>query len=299
MDVLASPVNPPAVHMLSSRGIKLAPVVGRSRTVEVFITVDSIFNPIFVNEGAISGSRDVIFSAPVTMATGVEKVPIGREISDVRCGTSEYTQCGTVWLPRTPNGDKFIDLHRIYLWVYYSKAELVGTMCQSVDIRNSVEHLERLRGCRVVEGFVQILLIDRASEENYTNISFPELREITGYLFLYRVNGLKTLEHLFPNLAVIRGHTLFYNYALVAFEVLSLQRIGLHSLTDILRGAVRFEKNPLLCFVHTIEWDLIAKNGKGEHYITVSTHLFLLNALDTCRDFCLDVGPRMLTGLTQ
>jgi hypothetical protein len=37
------------------------------------------------------------------------------------------------------------------------------------------------------------------------------------------------------------------------------QELGLYSLTDILRGGVRIEKNPLLCFVDTVNWDLIAK----------------------------------------
>jgi hypothetical protein len=40
-----------------------------------------------------------------------------------------------------------------------------------------------------------------------------------------------------------------------------LQELGLYSLTDILRGGVRIEKNPLLCFVDTVNWDLIAKEG--------------------------------------
>ncbi|KAJ4434420.1 hypothetical protein ANN_22982 [Periplaneta americana] len=39
--------------------------------------------------------------------------------------------------------------------------------------------------------------------------------------------------------------------------------LGLYSLTDILRGGVRIEKNPLLCFVDTVEWDMIAKAGHG------------------------------------
>jgi hypothetical protein len=39
------------------------------------------------------------------------------------------------------------------------------------------------------------------------------------------------------------------------------QELGLYSLTDILRGGVRIEKNPLLCFVDTVNWDLIAKVG--------------------------------------
>ncbi|XP_011864735.1 PREDICTED: insulin-like receptor isoform X2 [Vollenhovia emeryi] len=140
-------------------------------------------------------------------------------------------------------------------------------VCQSIDIRNSVSQFSKLEGCRVVEGFIQILLIDRAEQSAYANLSFPDLVEITGYLILYRVNGLRAVGHLFPNLTVIRGHSLFINYALVAFEMMHLQEIGLHSLTNILRGSVRFEKNPTLCYVDTIDWDMIAKAGKGGHFI--------------------------------
>lgn len=38
----------------------------------------------------------------------------------------------------------------------------------------------------MVEGFVQILLLYNGNYSAYANISFPELVEITGYLFLYR-----------------------------------------------------------------------------------------------------------------
>ncbi|XP_066590355.1 insulin-like receptor isoform X2 [Prorops nasuta] len=150
----------------------------------------------------------------------------------------------------------------------YTLGPSTGKVCQSIDIRNSVNQFSRLKGCRVVEGFVQILLIDRADDSAYANLTFPELVEITGYLVLYRVNGLRSVGHLFPNLTVIRGHSLFINYALVAFEMMHLQEIGLTSLTDIQRGSVRFEKNPALCYVDTIEWDVIAKAGKGEHVIS-------------------------------
>jgi hypothetical protein len=92
-----------------------------------------------------------------------------------------------------------------------------------VDIRNSVEAFRRLSDCRVVEGFVQIVLIDHATESSFANLSFPHLREITHYLLLYRVNGLRSLRDMFPNLAVIRGETLFLNYALVVFEMIHLQ----------------------------------------------------------------------------
>lgn len=59
-------------------------------------------------------------------------------------------------------------------------------MCQSVDIRNNVSNFYKLKGCRMVEGYVQILLFDNAKPSEFANISFPELKEITGYLLLYR-----------------------------------------------------------------------------------------------------------------
>lgn len=67
-----------------------------------------------------------------------------------------------------------------------SRTSFSVTVCQSIDIRNSVRYFSRLKGCRLVEGFVQILLIDNAEPSEYANISFPELKEITGYLLLYR-----------------------------------------------------------------------------------------------------------------
>lgn len=125
---------------------------------------------------------------------------------------------------------------------------------------------EKLADCEVVEGFVQILLFDNFNESSFANITFPQLTEITDYLLLFRVNGLKTLSHMFPNLAVIRGQNLFFNYALVIFEMMNLQDIGLYSLTDITRGLVRIDKNPSLCFVNSIDWELIV-HEKGDNFI--------------------------------
>lgn len=138
-------------------------------------------------------------------------------------------------------------------------------VCQSVDIRNSVENFNKLTDCTVVEGFVHITLIDHAEAENYTNITFPKLREIHGYLLLYRVNGLRSLSTLFPNLAVIRGHELMVNYALIIYEMQNLNDIGLISLMSIVRGSVRIEKNPVLCYVDTIDWSYISHSG-DEHF---------------------------------
>ena len=54
----------------------------------------------------------------------------------------------------------------------------------------------------MVEGFVHILLMDNYIKEDFVNITFPLLVEITDYLMLYRINGILSLHQLFPNLAV-------------------------------------------------------------------------------------------------
>ncbi|XP_046665495.1 insulin-like receptor isoform X2 [Homalodisca vitripennis] len=140
-------------------------------------------------------------------------------------------------------------------------------ICPSVDIRNSVEKLELLRGCRVVEGHVHIVLMERPEEADFRNVSLPELREITDYLMFYRVMGIQSVGQLFPNLTLIRGHTLFADYALVLYEVFDLSEVALTSLARVTRGAVRIEKNPSLCYVNTVNWDLIAKWDTLKNYV--------------------------------
>lgn len=135
-----------------------------------------------------------------------------------------------------------------------------------MDIRNTLDTFERLKGCHVVEGFVQILLFDNVNETELAAISFPKLTEITDYLLLYRVNGLRSVGQLFPNLSVIRGHTTFFSYSLVIFEMSTLQEIALYSLTDVTHGLIRIDKNPSLCFVNSIDWDRIAHES-GDHFI--------------------------------
>ena len=100
-------------------------------------------------------------------------------------------------------------------------------ICQSIDIRNSASGFGIMKDCRVIEGFLQIVLIENNSETDFQPITFPKLREITGYLLLYRVNGLKTLSNLFPNLEVIRGNILLTDYAFMVYEMQNLQEVSI------------------------------------------------------------------------
>ncbi|XP_059362480.1 insulin-like growth factor 1 receptor isoform X2 [Carassius carassius] len=137
-----------------------------------------------------------------------------------------------------------------------------GEVCgPHIDIRNDISEFKKLENCTVVEGYLQILLIgdknNNLNQEHFRTLSFPKLNMVTDYLLLFRVSGLDSLSMLFPNLSVIRGRNLFYNYALVIFEMTSLKDIGLYNLRNITRGAIRIEKNPELCYLDSVDWSLI------------------------------------------
>uniref|UniRef100_A0A7N8YD95 receptor protein-tyrosine kinase n=1 Tax=Mastacembelus armatus TaxID=205130 RepID=A0A7N8YD95_9TELE len=139
----------------------------------------------------------------------------------------------------------------------------------NMDIRNNVTNLQTLKDCTVIEGHLKILLMFRTKPEDFRGLSFPKLTVVTDYLLLFRVYGLESLSDLFPNLTVIRGNNLFFNYALVVFEMLQLREIGLHSLMNITRGAVRIEKNPDLCYLSTLDWSKILDSVE-DNYIMVN-----------------------------
>ncbi|XP_034445106.1 insulin-like growth factor 1a receptor [Hippoglossus hippoglossus] len=149
-----------------------------------------------------------------------------------------------------------LSVSTVCIWPTY------GEICgPSIDIRNDISEFKRLENCTVVEGYLQILLINDKTNnihpEAFSSLSFPKLTVITDYLLLFRVSGLDSLSMLFPNLSVIRGRQLFYNYALVIYEMTSLKDIGLYNLRNITRGALRIEKNPELCYLDSVDWSLI------------------------------------------
>lgn len=147
--------------------------------------------------------------------------------------------------------------------VAWSRAKV----CQSVDIRNNISQFFLLENCTVIEGHLQILLLFKTKSEDFRDLSFPMLTLITDYLLLFRVYGLESLRKLFPNLTVIRGTRLFFNYALVIFEMVHMREIGLYNLMNITRGAVRIEKNDELCYLSTIDWSQILDSVEDNYII--------------------------------
>lgn len=106
--------------------------------------------------------------------------------------------------------------------------------------------------------------------DDFHNISFPLLTEITNFLIVYRVSGLKSIAQLFPNLVRIHGQSLFKGYAMVLFENPSLEMIDLKHLKSIAKGGIRVEGNEMLCYVNTVNWTMIEESKGEDNHIEVS-----------------------------
>ncbi|KAL5244838.1 hypothetical protein ACI65C_012248 [Semiaphis heraclei] len=160
----------------------------------------------------------------------------------------------------------------VWLWsLSVATAAVEEKICGNIDVRNNGERFSLLHNCTIVNGYVQIVLLDATKPSDF-DISFPLLREITQYLVVYRVSGLYNLGKLFPNLMLIRGSPSpqFPGLALMIHDNSDLREIGLYSLTNITRGSVIISKNPKLCHATTIDWGQIA-NGVSNDINVISS----------------------------
>ncbi|XP_068230638.1 insulin-like growth factor 1 receptor isoform X2 [Palaemon carinicauda] len=156
--------------------------------------------------------------------------------------------------------------------------------CGSKRIFESIASIKQLQGCQVIEGDLQMLLIE--SKDNLTSewkkYTFPDLVEITGYLLVFRVQGLHSLGQLFPNLTVIRGLTTHMNYALIIWRAEDMETVGLPKLTSILRGGVWIDNNAKLCTVDT-DWSAITAGQDVENILRTKSNCVPCNSSETCR----------------
>ncbi|XP_045443143.1 epidermal growth factor receptor isoform X2 [Pipistrellus kuhlii] len=114
--------------------------------------------------------------------------------------------------------------------------------------------LQRMfNNCEVVLGNLEITYMQRGYDLSF----LKTIQEVAGYVLI----ALNVVERIpLENLQIIRGNMLFENTH--ALSVLSnydsnrtgLRELPLRSLQEILQGGVRFNNNPTLCNLETIQW---------------------------------------------
>ncbi|NXW83538.1 ERBB2 kinase, partial [Alopecoenas beccarii] len=136
-------------------------------------------------------------------------------------------------------------------------------VCTGTDMKllrpsSPESHYETLRhlyqGCQVVQGNLELTYLPPDADTAF----LKDIKEVQGYVLIAenQVSGLEL-----QNLRIIRGTQLFQErYALAVVGnagpagTAGLRQLGMRHLTEILKGGVRIEGNPQLCFQETILW---------------------------------------------
>jgi len=129
-------------------------------------------------------------------------------------------------------------------------------------------------------------MFSRVTEQNYTAVTMHQLVEVSGYIIMYRANGLSTLGTLFPNLRVIRGTEVFFSYALALYENDNLRSVSLPNLSYIGRNIAAMV-NPELCyFENHVDWKRIIFSGDKPISINNRVYENGCALVDGCPDEC-------------
>ncbi|NXE44406.1 ERBB2 kinase, partial [Ptilorrhoa leucosticta] len=136
-------------------------------------------------------------------------------------------------------------------------------VCTGTDMKllrpsSPESHYETLRhlyqGCQVVQGNLELTYLPADADTAF----LKDIKEVQGYVLIAenQVSGLEL-----QSLRIIRGTQLFQDrYALAVMGnagsagAPGLRQLGMRHLTEILKGGVRIERNPELCFQETILW---------------------------------------------
>ncbi|NXH83128.1 ERBB2 kinase, partial [Edolisoma coerulescens] len=169
-------------------------------------------------------------------------------------------------------------------------------VCTGTDMKllrpsSPESHYETLRhlyqGCQVVQGNLELTYLPADADTSF----LKDIREVQGYVLIAenQVSGLEL-----QSLRIIRGTQLFQDrYALAVMGnagsagAPGLRQLGMRQLTEILKGGVRIERNPELCFQETILWsDILHRHNefRGEIQVEATRN----RSCPDCRALCAE-----------
>ncbi|XP_052641365.1 LOW QUALITY PROTEIN: receptor tyrosine-protein kinase erbB-2 [Harpia harpyja] len=185
-------------------------------------------------------------------------------------------------------------------------------VCTGTDMKllrpsSPESHYETLRhlyqGCQVVQGNLELTYLPPDADTTF----LKDIKEVQGYVLIAE-NQVSRLE--LQSLRIIRGTQLFQErYALAVVGnagpagTPGLRQLGMRHLTEILKGGVRIERNPQLCFQETILWsDIFHRHNelRGETRVESTRNRSCPDCRALCAEgHCWGEGPQDCQTLTN
>ncbi|XP_041103965.1 epidermal growth factor receptor-like [Polyodon spathula] len=157
------------------------------------------------------------------------------------------------------------------------------------------------KNCTVVLENLEITYVEEKRDLSF----LKTIKEVGGYV-LIALNNITKLP--LENLQIIRGHTLYLNkYALAVLSnygknsTVGVTELPLRSLTEILKGGVKFTNNNLLCNLETIQWnDIVDFKSNPEMVLpSVNNRPHCQKCDPGCNGSCWAPGPDNCQTLTR
>jgi len=196
-----------------------------------------------------------------------------------------------------------------FSWYYYNqnlkwfrKLHYEGPVCEEFysEGYNFTNLMDIYKNCKYIQGSITFFMSkvnQNYNKKDLENVSFPSIRQVSDYVLIYDTYGFTSLSQLFPNLNVINGNTLYMNkYALVVMRNQDLLEIGLDNLTHIRKGTVRIQGNRALCYLRTVNWNLLG--GRTNQFLGISKKISF-NKDEACLDVCPETCPQYCWGFNR
>ncbi|CAF1027588.1 unnamed protein product [Adineta ricciae] len=166
------------------------------------------------------------------------------------------------------------------LWIQAEKNATIETVAIAKphpkvcgDVRITLFELRRgldtqaLSACEIILGSMTYAPMHSLTNANtttaITQIRFPYLREVYGYILL-GYSSMRSFSTMFPRLSIIHGRELYHSYSLIIMDNFLLDDLGLISLISVRRGSIILARNAQLCYTTSIRWNDIMESKASQ-----------------------------------
>ncbi|XP_053706397.1 receptor tyrosine-protein kinase erbB-3b isoform X2 [Synchiropus splendidus] len=158
------------------------------------------------------------------------------------------------------------------------RCEACGGLCPKVCEGTGAEHrqtvdssnIDSFVNCTKIQGSLHFLVTGILGDD-FRNIPPLDARRLEVFRTVREISDILNIQSwprelsdlsVFSSLTTIQGRSLDKRFSLMVMHVPSLTSLGLRSLREISDGSVYISQNPQLCYLHTVDWQVLFRGRR-------------------------------------